>query len=167
MTPAPTPPDELVGAAKGVKLIGTLQSLTNAAQNLNELTDRLTAQVGEIETTINKLNLGVSTTVEVESSSDPALLTTYVVRIGYGKVGGKWGFIIDDFIDEDSENTYQMWAFKDAPRDLRLKVVERIPRLLEALVTTSIKLASDINGKIDLTKELVSVLCQTSPAAKK
>ncbi len=144
-----------------------IQALANAAQNLNELSDRLTAHVAEIETTINKLNLGVSATVETESKTDPASLATYVVRLGYDKIAGKWGFIIEDFIAEDDENTYRVWAFKDAPRDLRLKVVERIPRLLDALVTTSIKLASEISNKIALANQMASSFKLSGPAGSK
>jgi hypothetical protein len=157
LDPLPTPP--------AFEIAATLQSLTTVAQNLNELSDRLTAQVLLIERAVNKLNLGVRTTVDVDSSLiDNDDFSALVTRLGYTKVDGKWGFAIHQFVDIDPENTYQTWAFKDAPRDLRLKAVDRIPELMKALVDTSVKLGSDINDKICLTKGLVSALSQTSPA---
>lgn len=161
--PSETPAISLVDVFKAQT---KLQALTNAAQNLNELSDRLTAQVAEIETTINKLNLGVRAVVDVETSSDDGL-STCVLRLGYGKVDGKWGFTIDQFLEPDPEDTYEKWAFKDAPRDLRLKVVERIPQLLDELTTTSIKLASVINEKITVTKQLAASFKLSSTAGSK
>jgi hypothetical protein len=143
-----------------------LWALANAAQNLNQLSDQLTEQVVEIENSLNRLNLGVRATVDVETISQSEF-AVHVLRLGYGKVDGKWGLTIDQFMDDDPENTYEVWIFKDAPRDLRLKVIERIPQLLSELVRTSTQLASDINNKITLAKGLVSLLPQPSPSGSK
>ncbi len=140
-----------------------LQALTNVAQNLNELSDRLTAQVAEIEGAINKLNLGVRASVDAEIVPVDENASRRVI-FGYDKVSGKWGFVISQYLNIDPENTYEQWAFKDAPRELRLKVIECIPLLLDDLVTKSMKLASEITGKITVAKNLVSSLSQSSPA---
>jgi hypothetical protein len=139
-----------------------LWRLANAAQNVNELSDRLTEQVSEIESAINKLNLGVDARVDVEVSSQDGF--DRITRLRYGKASGKWGFIIEEFVDQSPEETYQEWAFKEAPRELRLKVVEWIPKLLDDLVNTSLKLASAINDKITLAKGLISLLPQPGPS---
>ena len=168
VTPTPLtidiPTDEEVEAAHSNA--AKLQALANAAQNLNELSDRLNAQVAEIEGAINKLNLGVRASVEAEVVSIDESASRCVF-FEYEKVAGKWGFVINQYIDVDPENTYEQWAFKDAPRDLRLKVVERIPLLLDELVTKSISLASDITDKITVAKGLISSFPQSSPAGPK
>jgi hypothetical protein len=162
----PPAPVVLVGAVKEFKIAGTLQSLANIAQKVNDLSDRLTDHVSEVESAINKFNLGVYATVIAETTSEDG---TYVriIRLAYGKSTGRWGFVIEDFIDQDPENSWQSWAFKEAPRELRLKVIERIPQLLDELVTKSSSLASDISDKIKMTKDLVECLSQPSPSGSK
>lgn len=154
-------------AKKPPAIPSNLWNLGNAAQNVNTLSDRLTDQVGAIENALNNLNLGVRATVDVEESPVDDLVVV-ILRLGYDKVGGKWGFVIDQFVASDPEDTYVKWAFKDAPRELRLKVVEWIPKLLDELTNTSLKLASDINEKISLAQGLASLLPQpTSPSGSK
>jgi hypothetical protein len=153
-------------AGKPAAIPNNLWRLASAAQNLNQLSDRLSEQVAELENGINKLNLGVRATVDVEASAVDNLVVL-CLRLGYDKVGGQWGFCIDRFIESDPEDTYEKWSFKDAPRDLRLKVVDRFPQLLDEMVNTSLKLASEINDKISLAKGLVSLLPQPSPTGSK
>jgi hypothetical protein len=154
-------------ASKPPATPNNLWKLANAAQNLNELSDRLNDQVAQIENSLNKLNLGVSASVDVETTSSDGGMAVHCLRLGYGKVAGKWALTIDHFMDDDPENTYELWSFKDAPRDFRLKVIDRIPQLLDELVMTSTQLASNINEKITLAKGLVSLFPQPSPSGSK
>lgn len=131
-----------------------LEQLANTAQTLNQLSDKLTKEVCDLERPLNKLNLGVSAKVVVQRWSSETEESGQV-RLAYDKHSGKWGFMIED-IKEDSygNEEYQSWAFKDAPRDLRLAAVEFIPPLLEELIQKSAELASEIRDKVAFTERL-------------
>jgi hypothetical protein len=96
----------------------------------------------------------------VEAWSDEEGLSSGVWRLAYGKMAGKWGFFIE-YLTEDlraGHEDYESWLFKDAPREQRIKAVEKIPLLLEALVKKSTDVASDIEGKLSYAKSLASAL---------
>lgn len=64
----------------------------------------------------------------------------------------------------EEQNSSRSWSFKDAPRDLRLKVVERIPQLLEALVSKANEVASKVAEKAAFATELSAGLAEFSRA---
>jgi len=61
----------------------------------------------------------------------------------------------------------ESWAFKDAPRDFRLKVVDKIPALLEALVKRSAEVTSEITMKVRFANELALTSFSTVPRTRK
>jgi|SRR5579863_21136 len=131
-----------------------LKALTKASKTLNDLTDKLTEQVAQIESVVNTLNLGLRVSVAVHSYSgedEPWLSSD--LRLSYDKNYGKWGFEIEEFEidanDPDHYRNYRSWAFKDAPRLLRLEVVHKIPELMKAMVQESERAADQINEKLD------------------
>src|SRR5215469_4031938 len=121
-----------------------LTELTVAAGTLNDLSNQLSKEVSAIEGVVNELNLGIRTEVHAVTlrASDPGAGDHYShwLRLAYGKAGARWGFIIEE-LTEDITNpegdSYQSWFFQEAPREFRLKVVEKIPALIEALVKKS------------------------------
>ena len=69
--------------------------------------------------------------------------------IGYAKIGGKWGLAIqsvrgDERMDYDHE---EQWPFNEAPRYLRVLGTEKLPELLEALITKAAEMASTITER--------------------
>jgi hypothetical protein len=140
-----------------------LKQLSATAQTLNQLSDKLTGEVAEVEGPVNKLNLGVSAYVVVGKWSDESNHSGET-RLAYDKHSGKWGFVVEEITrDEYGSESYQNWLFKDAPRHLRLQVVEAIPQLLEALVKKSGELASDIKDKVTFVEELAGGYKPTVP----
>lgn len=145
----------------------SLLKLSTAAKTLNELSDQLTKEVSEVELTVNRLNLGVSTHVQFESWGTEDGSRSGVWRLAYGKFAGKWGFFVEHVAEDlnlhpDDTNEYEAWLFKDAPREKRLKAVESIPLLLAALVKKADEVASQINDKVVYAKDLSSKLAQPS-----
>src|SRR5437867_3309110 len=102
-----------------------LQELSSTAKNVNDLTDKLTQEVAGIETVVNRLNLGVETSVHIESWSDEMGDHSGLWRLAYGKNAGKWCLFIEYLTEDHHEgpmaDTYEAWPFKDAPRDARIK----------------------------------------------
>jgi hypothetical protein len=131
-----------------------LKALTTASKTLNELTDKLTEQVAQIESVVNTLNLGLRVSVIVSSyGDDNEPWINYKKRLSYSKNDGKWGFEVEEFEDDDNDpgryRNHASWAFKDAPRSLRLEVVHKIPELIKAMVQECERVADEINEKLD------------------
>jgi hypothetical protein len=146
-----------------------LKVLANNSETLNRLTDELTKHVEQIESTINALNLGLRASVIAECASDEEGLWTHYVRLWYDKTDGKWGLAIDEFDqneqDPDRWFGHKSWVFKDAPRALRLKVVDKIPDLIKALVEESEKMAADTTLTVARAMEIASSLPKPAPNA--
>jgi hypothetical protein len=140
-----------------------LKSLTANAKTLNKLTDELTKQVGQIETVINALNLGLTDWVVVDESSDLNGIWTYYTRLGYDKNDdGRWGLVISKYEEHDQDpdqvRNYKAWAFKDAPRRLRLKSTGYIPALLKDLVKQAEDLTKETEATLSQAKDIASNL---------
>lgn len=134
-----------------------LTRLATVAGFLNELSDELTKQVSEIEATLNALNLGVRAEgVPVTLELDEDTRYHHWLRLAYGKKASKWGFIVEELETYPSErdDTYTSWLFKDAPREFRLKVVDSIPVLMDALAKESDHTAKEIAQKVEFVKDL-------------
>jgi len=141
-----------------------LKALAAAANNLNNLTDKLTEQVTQIESVINTLNLGLKVSVIVSSyGEEEEPWASHDVRLCYNKVDGKWGFEIEEF-DTDEQYAagrylnYHSWAFRDAPRSLRLEVVHRIPELIKAMVKEAEQVTSRFAEKLEDAKSIASTV---------
>jgi uncharacterized phage infection (PIP) family protein YhgE len=133
-----------------------LTQLAAAARTLNEQSDLFTQQMAEVESAINKLNLGIpaSVTVEEVKTNDFA---THFLDLEYGKLDGRWCLIVTDYDDEVTSSEYsncKQWAYRDAPRELRLKVVQRLPQLLEQLLKSATAAVSEISKGAAIAKEL-------------
>src|SRR5258705_7497069 len=141
-----------------------LQQLSTAAQTLNELSDQLTKEVSEVESALNHFNLGIAANVEVEcrNHDDEGSVTT-TWQLAYGKTGARWGFLIER-IHENANwpdaYSYETWVFKDSPREQRVKAVEKIPFLLEALVRKSSEFASVMAKKVSYAQQLAETFSQ-------
>jgi len=167
--PPPTRAASLEQRSAAIK--NHLAKLASAAQTLNDLSDQLTKEVTEIETALNKLNLGIwahVNAVTLDSSDDG--LYSHGLQLVYGKSGGKWGFLIDEYREDANypdQGERESWAFKDAPRDFRLKVVDKIPALLEALVKRSAEVTSEITMKVRFANELALTFILNGPSDSK
>lgn len=157
----------LTTAFPSTKTLMQLTQLSTAAGALNSLSDELTKQVSEIEATLNAFNLGVRAEV-VAKTLDHGEYYSHWLRLAYGKESGKWGFIVEE-LEEDrrapEDESYQSWAFRDAPREFRIEVVDKIPDLLEALVKKSNETTEVVAKKVKYVQELASILAKPGQQA--
>ncbi len=144
-----------------------LQVLAKTSQILNRLTDDLTKQVDQVESVINALNLGLSGYVYVEESSDENGMWTHFIRLWYEKTEGKWGLSIDEFDeyaqDPDQYRNRKSWVFRDAPRTLRLKAVEKIPALIKALIKGAQEMTEKTASTVTRAQEIASCFSKPAP----
>jgi hypothetical protein len=91
-------------------------------------------------------------------------------RICYDKHAGKWGFTIEHLWGHEAypdSAESETWAFKDAPREHRLKAIEKIPDLIDALVKKSKDFASDISAITSYAQGLAAAFTKQNAAVSK
>lgn len=138
-----------------------LERLKSASSTLNESSDLLTKHVARLESIFNSFNLGVEARVQIESwSEEDGYGETW--QLAYCKTRTrKWGFMIEltcEQFNSIEAGSFESWPFKDAPRDARLKAVEKIPSLLAALVEKADEVAGEISAKSSYAQSLISSL---------
>ena len=153
------------------KAEAALKQLTSLSKNLNEASDELSRQIATVESALNALNLGTwawvyePTMTEAELSEPDAkgqrYELNYVHTLGYGKHKGKWGLLVSSCWDYDDENA-EITPLRDAPREVRLKAIDKIPELLEALVKEVAALTEEASKKASQARELASAISKKS-----
>ncbi len=137
------------------------KDLADSAARLNSCSDELGKTIRPIDVALKKLNLGVVAwyTYVGSEKSDSDGYYSYR-RIGYAKMGGKWGLALStgsgyDFADVDN---YEEWLFNDAPRSMRLEALDHIPDLLEHLVKEANNVAEDLQRKTETARKLAETI---------
>lgn len=151
------PPSERISAS-------LFKDLADSSLRLNSSSDELSKAIRPIDAALKKLNLGVSAWYAYRGS-DPDQEGNYSFRrIGYAKVGGKWGLALstDSGNAYDESDNYEQWLFNDAPRSMRIEALEYIPDLLEQLVKESNKVAEDLQKKAKHAHELAEKISALS-----
>lgn len=152
------------------RLQNSLQELTSSADKLNSLSDELNKQVSDVESAVNKIGIGLTANVNTETWSDERGEEYDIWRICYEKHAGKWGFTIEHLWGhegfEDSAEL-ETWAFKDAPREHRLRAVEKIPDLIDALIKKSKEFATDISTVMSYAQGLAAAFTKQDAVVSK
>ncbi len=142
------------------RIKNSVKQLPAAATSLNSASDELAKSINDLDAVLKKFSLGVPTWVAFTWSSEQLLPSYRHDDIGYAKVGGKWGLAIqsvrgDERADYDHE---EQWAFNEAPRHLRVLGAEKLPELLEALITKSAEMAKTITEKADDVRAITTAM---------
>lgn len=131
--------------------------LSSVAPTLNTASDELTKAVSVLDENLKKLNVGLTAWVTFRSRvAHPSMRDEEYDddQIGYGKVDGKWGIALRRIWGNYAMEEFGAegpWLFNDAPREMRLLGVDKIPELIEALG----KEASETTKKVrDTTKQV-------------
>lgn len=136
------------------------QELSSSASSLNAASDELTRVVSVLEEALSKLNIGL--TVWVTFRSRAVHPPEYDMdQIGYSKINGKWGIAIrhvwgDVQIDEHGEDAPDL--FNNAPREMRLSSVDKIPELIEELGKQALETTKRVEQKTNEVRELASII---------
>ena len=126
---------------------------------LNDRSDELTRVIERINTSLQTLNLGLSTWVPFEPREEAG--ADGIVRnqdgsgeaetrlLGYARVNTQWGLAIRTTgANADGEPFEKEWLFANAPRHLRCAAVGRLADVIEALAETAEQTAGDIQRKV-------------------
>jgi hypothetical protein len=141
--------------ARSAKLKNSFLSLSKASRELNDASDTFGVAVSSLEDAINELNPGVSAWVTISraTSNEDRPWESSEERLGYDKVNGRWGLALCtveiDNSGEHSETVASSWLFKDGPRNLRLRAIDHVPELVEALSREVSQAAKRVSEQAD------------------
>jgi hypothetical protein len=150
--------------SRSAKLKNSFSNLSKASQELNTASEVFGTAVTSLEDAINALNPGVAAWVAVSSSSPDEDMPWQSVeeRLGYDKVDGRWGLALStveiDSSGDVSESVQASWRFKDAPRSLRLRAIDRVPELIEALAREASRTAKRVGEQADYATSLAEAI---------
>jgi hypothetical protein len=137
--------------------------LTSIANNLNKATDELTKVVGVLDNALQRLNVGIPVWVIVirwYAERDP---TSYEgENVGYAKIDGSWCIgisrVVGDEASPEPDEVREIWPFNDAPREARLRAVEKLPELIDQLAKSAEKTAEVVDKKLAETKAFAAAI---------
>jgi hypothetical protein len=150
-----------------LRISSSYKQLTQAATELNAVSDELGKFVTALDSALRRLNLGIATWLRLESREDGS--GNYTKRdLGYAKIGNKWGIALRAMSgnhNDVEDSNVEEWLFNDAPRALRIESVEKLPDLFESLVKEADVATKQIRTKMERAQALASALTNQGTAA--
>jgi hypothetical protein len=148
------------------KVESTLKKLASVSQSLNQASDLVTSRIAEVETALREYKLGVEAWVDIRRWYDEGQYTDgswyrlgRTQRLAYGKKDAKWGLLTYIIAEESDE--YEEFAFlREAPRDIRLTAIDKLPALLEALVERAVQTAQEATKKAEKAGQIAAGLAK-------
>lgn len=149
------------------RISASFKELADSAARLNSVSDELANAIRPIDAALKGLNLGVSAWHAYVSSEDPNG-EFWSRRIGYARVGRKWGLALSTVSGNYNHEVadQEEWLFNDAPRWMRIEAVDHLPDLLEILVTKANKTAASLQKKAEHARELADSISALSAATE-
>ena len=148
------------------KLDGTLKQLASISHSLNEASDLLSKRIAEVESALREYKLGVEAWIDLVREEEEQIagdgkryIVTRVHQVGYGKQNGKWGLLVAEWYDEFFDPSDVRASFlRDAPRDIRLAAVDKLPDLLKALAEKAGQVSGDAVKKAEQARQIAAGL---------
>jgi hypothetical protein len=113
----------------------TVNQLFEVAKKLNEASDELNVTVAVLNDRLKAMNLGIPVWIPVKGD----------LHVGYAKTPA-WGIAVSKGVE--------MWPFANAPRKLRLEVVDSFPELLLALADSAAKVTMTLEKGLEVLERL-------------
>ena len=145
------------------RISSAFKTLIASAKSINDASGELAKPIASLEKSLKRLNLGVAcwTNISDDDSIEWPFFQKQQVGYAYGKERGSWCLAIrmsegrEDMPEPDYEKT---WPFGEAPRHLRIRAVDKLPDLIEALVKTTDATASRLKKQVAPAQELAAAV---------
>jgi hypothetical protein len=146
------------------KVQSTLKKLASVSHSLNQASDLVTSRIAEVESALREYKLGVEAGTDIQKWYEEGQFTDgswyrlrRTRRLAYGKKNGKWGLLTYIIAEESDE--YEEFAFlREAPRDVRLAAIDKLPEVLEALVEKAVQTTQEATKKAETAGQIASGL---------
>src|SRR5262245_40836862 len=149
------------------RVSASYKQLSNAANDLNAVSDELGKFIGALDAALRKLNLGIPSWLRLDSREDGS--GNYIKRdLGYAKIGNRWGIALRSMTGNhntpDVSNSEE-WLFNDAPRSLRIEAIEKLPDLFDHMVKEVDVATKQIKSRTEQAEHLAHVLSEVASHA--
>jgi hypothetical protein len=153
-----------------------LKQLSVASSALNNATDEFNQQIKNIEEALASYSIGISAWVPAytipwevcdEETGTPIADGETKYFLGYQKSGGKWSLLVAsecDYNRSPGKPDRTDWVLRDAPREVRIRAIGAIPKLLEALIAEANRLAAEVSRQ---TVEVRTLSASIKPKKEK
>lgn len=150
------------------KVEASLKQLSSLSKSLNEASDQLSKQISAIEVALNEYKLGVwvwakkpiLTETEISDPDEQGRRFEYNFdhQLGYGKHKGKWGLLVSSGWEGDDGMDTKITPLRDAPREIRIKAMDRIPDLMDDLAQEMLSVTQEASKRAAEAKQLAAAL---------
>jgi hypothetical protein len=146
-----------------VRLVDAFKRLATSAQSLSFASDEFAKPIARIDAVLKQLNLGLIAWEKIQGGEDEDE-NYWSHDVGYAKVDDVWGLAIrsrqgNHQIDEA---VLEEWLFNSAPRPLRIDAIDKVPALLEKLITAAEKTAKKLREKTAEAHDLAAALAEAA-----
>jgi hypothetical protein len=145
------------------------EALSSVSSALNSASDELTKVVSILDEGLKKFNIGLTVWVTYCNHAEDLAEEFDNDQLGYCKVNGKWGIALQRVWGDYGRVEFGSdgpWLFNDAPRDMRLKSVDKIPELIEALGKEAFETTRRVQQKTAEVRALADVIQQITKNEK-
>ena len=142
-------------------LSAPFKRLAESAAKLNKVSDQLTTQIEQIDAALKNLNLGVTAWVMIAENEDEDG-NWIEEELGYARIGSRWGVALRTHSGtrgtdpNQPEETFS--AFADAPRQLRMRAVRHIPKLIDQLSVEAEAMIEKLSPEVEEVSALARAL---------
>lgn len=157
------------GDSVSAKIQSFYRQLSTVAADLNAVSDELGKPVADLDAALKKLNLGVSVWTYLRGGEDPQDGDYWGDDLGYAKIGGKWGVAIRSVhgnVGWPDQERSESWLFNDAPRELRLVAIGKIPDLLEKLHQSAVEMTQKVRERLTDAQEVAAAVKEAAEKPK-
>lgn len=157
----PTPSERMSAAFSRLRV---------SASQIKAVSNELDQHVTALERALAKLDLRVACWTRLSEWMGPDNDTFKRTYVGYSEYGRDWRIVVqtsegrDSLPDQEDEKT---WPFEQAPQYLRVKAIDRLPELVEELVTSVDKTAERMRKKVGPAAELAKSVQTLTVKVKK
>ena len=146
------------------KFESAFKKLASVSQSLNQASDKVTSCIADVEMALRDFKLGIEVWIDiahwtegVRSSNGSFYKLGRTRRLGYGKKDGKWGLLT--YLNAEESDDWEEFAFlREAPREIRLAAIDKLPELLEALAVKAARTAQEVRKKAEKAGQIAAGL---------
>ncbi len=141
------------------RITAAFEKLTVSAKTINDASGELAKPVASLEKALQRLNVGVACWTKISGGSDE--YDYWSQDVGYARVKGEWCLAIRTVSGNEGDperESQEIWPFNEAPRYLRIKGVDKLPDLIEALIEATNATAKRLSEKVAPAQDLAAAV---------
>ena len=141
------------------RVANAFKTLVASAQSINDTSGELGKPIASLERALKRLNLGVACWTKISGESDGLYFRNHDVGYAYSRSHGSWCLairLIEGREGDPPPDYEQTWAFGEAPHYLRIRAVDKLPELIEALVEVTDATTSRLKKQVAPARQLAA-----------